>query len=247
MRPSEGGCVRMHSERPSILHLLSSFNKSQRMFSKALKFLIQHFVDYAPPTAVPILTPICYLAARFDNSLRRAMETFHFLLVGGKYCILDGENLLKNQHFLNFLDAFRQVRDQLVPAIEAKLVEIEPLLESELRGQERLLRFLKQIPGFWSGKIDLLDDIPDIMFSVRSSCKTIVDCLEHFERYAGVMKACFQDVDWVARHEGYPELMWCLHHIELSVMQQIHGMRFDESLRQYLPDMRSFWERWGYR
>ncbi len=209
------------------------------MFTLALRYLIQRVVDVGPSTAVPILTPICYLAARFDESIQRVMALFHTLFIRGRCCLAEPDRgVLESKYFCELLDVSRQARHQLVPAIEANLVDIEPLLVSKLRGPhglERLLRFLKQIPGFWSGRIDLLDDILDIMSSICSSGRTIVDCLEHFERYTYVMKAHFLDPDWVASHRGRPDLIWCLYGTGELVMEQLHGMSWDRKLTRFLP------------
>ncbi len=145
----------MSESSPSVSHLIPSLSKSQRMFTLALRYLIQRVVDVGPSTAVPILTPICYLAARFDESIQRVMALFHTLFIRGRCCLAEPDRgVLESKYFCELLDVSRQARHQLVPAIEANLVDIEPLLVSKLRGPhglERLLRFLKQIPGFWSG------------------------------------------------------------------------------------------------
>ncbi|KAK0430205.1 hypothetical protein EV421DRAFT_1860021 [Armillaria borealis] len=219
----------MSESSPSVSHLIPSLSKSQRMFTLALGYLIQRVVDVGPSTAVPILTPICYLAAR------------------GRCCLAEPDRgVLESKYFCELLDVSQQARHQLVPAIEANLVDIEPLLVSKLRGPhglERLLHFLKQILGFWSGRIDLLDDILDIMSSICSSGRTIVDCLEHFERYTYVMKAHFLDPDWVASHRGRPDLIWCLYGTGELVMEQLHGMSWDRKLTRFLPRRhRSCWE-----
>ncbi|KAK0430182.1 hypothetical protein EV421DRAFT_1859986 [Armillaria borealis] len=217
----------MSESSSSVSHLIPSLSKSQRMYTFALRYLIQCVADVGPSTAVPILTPVCYLAAR------------------GQCCIAEDRGGLESKYFCELLDVSRQARYQLVPAIEANLVDIEPLLLSKLRGPhdlERLLRFLKQIPGFWSGRIDLLDDILDIMSSICSSGRTIGDCLEHFERYTCVMKARFLDQDWVASHQGRPDLIWCLYGTGELVMEQLHGMSWDPKLTRFLPDTCSVWE-----
>ncbi|SJL14593.1 uncharacterized protein ARMOST_18056 [Armillaria ostoyae] len=230
---------RMSESSSSVSHLIPSLSKSQRMYTFALRYLIQCVADVGPSTAIPILTPICYLAARFDESIRCVMLLFHTLFIRGQCCIAEDRGGLESKYFCELLDVSRQARYQLVPAIEANLVDIGPLLLSKLRGPhglERLLRFLKQIPGFWSGRIDLLDDILDIMSSICSSGRTIGDCLEHFERYTCVMKARFLDQDWVVSHQGRPDLIWCLYGTGELVMEQLYGMSWDPKLTRFLPD-----------
>ncbi|KAK0214547.1 hypothetical protein IW262DRAFT_1406762 [Armillaria fumosa] len=232
---------------PSVGHLISSLSKSQRMCHLALKYLIRHVAHYVgPSTAIPVLTPICHLAARFDESLHRMMRLFHGLLVGGRWRIEEDRGGLENKNFCELLDVSRQARHHLFPDIEANLADIEPLLLSKLRGPqglEQLLRFLKRIPGFWSGRIDILDDLLDIMSSICSSGRTIVDCLEHLEGYACVMKSRFLDPDWVVSHRGRPDLIWCLYGTGTLVLEQHVSMSWDPRLTRFLiPRYRNYWE-----
>ncbi|PBK66520.1 hypothetical protein ARMSODRAFT_960080 [Armillaria solidipes] len=74
------------------------------------------------------------------------------------------------------------------------------------------------------------------MSSICSSGRTIGDCLEHFERYTCVMKARFLDQDWVAGHQGRPDLIWCLYGTGELVMEQLHGMSWDPKLTRFLPE-----------
>ncbi len=127
---------------------------------------------------------------------------------------------------------------ELVPAIETQLIRDEALLISKLRGsygQERFFRFTNHHLGLWSTRGDLLDDTPDIISSILQSCLTIMECLDYIERYSRILLARFQDKGWVSRHQGLPELRWCLECVDDSVSETLSCLRMESSWTDYLP------------
>ncbi|KAK0234728.1 hypothetical protein EDD85DRAFT_92613 [Armillaria nabsnona] len=167
------------------------------------------------------------------------MNNFGLVLADTRYSIRTGlEYKDFYRVFCNVVIQCRLARE-LVPAIEARLIRDEALLISKLRGsygQERFFRFTKHHLGLWSTRVDLLDDIPDIISSIWQSCLTIMECLDYIERYSRILLARFQDKGWVSRHQGLPELRWCLEYVDDSVSRTLSGLRMMESSwTDYLP------------
>ncbi|PBK62645.1 hypothetical protein ARMSODRAFT_599423 [Armillaria solidipes] len=206
---------------PSTSHLLSALSISHRSFFESLKYLVHRLADVSSSTAF-LINPVCCLAGRFGKCTWATTNSFGFVLADARYSMRTG---------LGYKDFYRvfcnvvtqcQLARELVTAIEAQLIRDEALLISKLRGlygQERFFRFAKQHLGLWSTRIDLLDDIPDIISSIWQSCLTIMECLDYIERYSRILLARFQDKGWVSRHQGLPELRWCLECVNDSVSQ----------------------------
>ncbi|PBK67951.1 hypothetical protein ARMSODRAFT_976237 [Armillaria solidipes] len=96
------------------------------------------------------------------------------------------------------------------------LTDMKLQLLTDLRrsyGIEYFLWFIKHIPGCWSTQIDLLDDIHDIVYSMRSLVQVVMVCLDHVKQYACLVHALLLDKDWAARNRGRSDLCWCLHGI----------------------------------
>ncbi|PBK63673.1 hypothetical protein ARMSODRAFT_532145 [Armillaria solidipes] len=111
-------------------------------------------------------------------------------------------------------------------------------LMTELRGLyglETFLRFIKQMPGFWSVRIDLLDDIPEIISLLYSSCGAMMSCLDCVELYSRLLQTRFKDTEWVSLHRDRPDLIWCLGAIESSVEKSLSGLSCHYDLETYLP------------
>ncbi|KAK0453013.1 uncharacterized protein EV420DRAFT_1558050 [Desarmillaria tabescens] len=149
------------SKLPSIPLLLSVLLTSGRTFYQTLAHLVKH-LDSAglAPTAFSIITPICLLAAKFDNTVSSIIEKFDSVLFYASWTIRYGTGAREYKMFeddlLQIGNTCRLVREELVPA---NLDRIELPLISILRGPcglETFLRFVKHIPGFWSVRIDLL-------------------------------------------------------------------------------------------
>ncbi|KAK0431557.1 hypothetical protein EV421DRAFT_1742995 [Armillaria borealis] len=108
---------------------------------------------------------------------------------------------LFNEHIHQVLNNCRQAREELLPAIEMNLAEMKPLLVTELYGSyglELFFWFMKHIPGYWSTRIDLLNDIRDIILSLRSLLRVVKQDarLDHarlldilFNRFMGVVSS----------------------------------------------------------
>ncbi|KAK0234350.1 hypothetical protein EDD85DRAFT_78644 [Armillaria nabsnona] len=115
-----------------------------------------------------------------------------------------------NEHNHQVLNNCRQTREELLPAIEMNLAEMKPLLVTESYGLQLFFRFIKHIPGYWSTRIDLLNDIRDIILSLRSSLRVV-------KQDARLDHARLLDKNWVARHRGRSDLRWCLGETRWSV------------------------------
>ncbi|PBK67915.1 hypothetical protein ARMSODRAFT_1019965 [Armillaria solidipes] len=170
-----------------------------------------------PSTTFPILTPICYLVTAFDNGVQDALCEFNILLRLGMDPIehgpLEPNECIQKSSYIQLRKHYIHARDELIPAIETNLTKVEPLLITELHGSyelELFLRFIKKIPWFSSARINLLDDIPTIFSSLRSSLRAVLVCLEYVEHHAHNFLTCFLDVDWVNRQRGRTDLLWCL-------------------------------------
>ncbi|PBK98042.1 hypothetical protein ARMGADRAFT_1074913 [Armillaria gallica] len=205
------------SNLPSLACVLSALQTSQRSSSSTLDALVQHVVDAAPSTTYPILTPIRCLVTTFDDGIQNALCEFFILLRLGMDPIeqgpLEPNERIQKSSYIQLRKHYKYARDELIPAIETNLTKIEPLLIAELHGSpalELFLRFIKKLPGCWSARIDLLDDIPTIFSSLRSSLRAILVCLEYLKRYAYNVLTFFVDADWVNRHRGCMDLLWCL-------------------------------------
>ncbi|PBK98030.1 hypothetical protein ARMGADRAFT_1074903 [Armillaria gallica] len=230
------------SNLPSLASVLSALQTSQRSSSSTLDALVQHVVDAAPPTTYPILTPIRYLVTAFDNGIQNAICEFMIILRLGMDPIelgpLEPNERIQKSSYIQLRNHYIHTRDELIPAIEANLTKIEPLLITELHGSpahELFLRFKLKIPGFWSARIDLLDDIPAVFSSLRSSLRAILVCLEYLKHHAYNVLTRFVDVDWVNRHRGCMDLLWCLQGTRESLIQLNWGLRTHTKMPGYLP------------
>ncbi|KAK0441906.1 hypothetical protein EV421DRAFT_1904495 [Armillaria borealis] len=226
---------------PSIPLVISVLIKSGRTFYETLKYLVKHLKDAGSSTALSIITPMCLLAAKFDNTAWSIINKFHFVLFYAGWTIRDGTGAREykqfEDHLLQIESTCRFAREELVPAIKGNLDRIELPLVSELRGSyglETFLRFIKHIPGFWSVRIDLLDDIPDIISSIYNSCRTMMTCLDCVEQYSRLIQTRFQDKEWVSQHQGRPDLIWCLSATRSSVTDLLPGLRCHRDLEVYL-------------
>ncbi|KAK0431564.1 hypothetical protein EV421DRAFT_164729 [Armillaria borealis] len=226
----------------SITSVLSALYASQKSHSDILSALVQHVVDAAPSTTFPILAPIRLLISLLDNATREVVRLFGSQLSQGLLCVdpelIEDAAGLFNEDYHQVLDICRQTREELFPAIEMNLTDMEPRLLADLRGSygiEYFLRFIKHIPGCWSTRIDLLDDIHDIVYSMRSSVQVVMVCLDHVEQYARLVHARLLDNNWVARHRGRSDLCWCLHGIMCSVLDMSYILPVHRQLPGYLP------------
>ncbi|KAK0443695.1 uncharacterized protein EV420DRAFT_1484914 [Desarmillaria tabescens] len=188
--------------------------------------LVQHITDAAPSTTLPILTNTHLLACDFNRVTRTAVKHFSLQLSHGILYLKPEphEDASKDiqKHYDLVLYNCRKAREDLFPAIEMDLMDIEPLLLTDIRGSyglEPLLRFIKRILGYWSTRIDLLDDIHDIIHSVLSSLQAVVTYLDYIEQFARFVYGRFVDKDWVDRHRGRSDLHWCLHQTKESVFK----------------------------
>ncbi|KAK0452940.1 uncharacterized protein EV420DRAFT_1645473 [Desarmillaria tabescens] len=205
------------TDLPSITCLLSTIVKSQASFSRNVVYLVEHVAAAAaPPTTISIVAPIRFLATQVDRSTYRAMSEFWILLSVGYDSITCPQIAASSKFYDERSDKVvghcQRAREELVPVMEDILTNLEPHLISHLRyldRMDRFLRFMREIPGFWSGRSDL-DDLPDLISSVRSSCHIMMTCLDYVERYVCILRDCFRDRAWVTRHAGRPELQWCL-------------------------------------
>ncbi len=230
------------SNLPSLASVLSALKISQRSSSRTLYALVQHVVDAAPPTTYPILTPIRCLVTAFDNGIQDTLCEFLILLRLGMDPIehgpLEPNERIQKSSYIQLRKHYIHTRDELIPAIETNLTKIEPLLVTELHGSpahELFLRFIKKIPGFRSARIDLLDDIPTIFSSLRSSLRTVLVCLEYLKRHAYNVLTRFIDANWVNRHRGCMDLLWCLQGTRESLIQLNWGLRTHTKMPGYLP------------
>ncbi len=229
------------TDLPSIVNILSALYTSQRTYSDILFALVQHVAGAALSTTFPILTPIRILVSAFDNATRAGLENFGSQIGQGVFHVAPEPIKLGdffNEHYHQVLNNCRKAREELLPAIETNLTEIEPLLIAELHGSyglELFFRFIKHIPGCWSTRIDLLDDIQDIIYSLRSSLRVVGACLDHVEQYARIVHACFLNKDWVARHRGRSDLRWCLRGTKQSVFKVAFVLPAHSRLPGYRP------------
>ncbi|KAK0214677.1 hypothetical protein EDD85DRAFT_501532 [Armillaria nabsnona] len=224
----------------SITSVLSALYASQKSYSDALSTLVQHS---APSTTFLILTPIRLLISLLDNATREVLRYFGLQLCQGILCVEPGPTpddvaSLFNEQYHQVLDICRQTREDLLPAIDMDLTDIEPRLLAELRGSyglEYFFRFIKHIPGCWSTRIDLLDDIHDIVYSIRSSLQVVAACLDHVEHYARLVHARLLDKHWVARNRGRSDLCWSLVGIMWSVLNMSSILPKHYQLPGYRP------------
>ncbi len=227
---------------PSIDNVLSTLYASQKTYSDILSALVQQVVDTAPSTTFPILTPIRFLVSAFDNATREAVrhlgsQLSQALLYVEPELVEDAAEYF-NEHHHQVLNNCRQAREELLPAIEMDLTKMELLLLTELRGScglELFLRFIKHIPGCWSTRIDLLDDIQAIIYSLRSSVQVVMVCLDYIEQCARLVHARFLDEDWVDRHRGRSDLRQCLNGARWSVLDVSFVLPVHRQLPGYNP------------
>ncbi|SJL17624.1 uncharacterized protein ARMOST_21178 [Armillaria ostoyae] len=219
------------SNLPSLANVLSALYASQRSSSSTLYALVQHVVDAGPSITFPILTPIRYLVTAFDNGIQDALCEFNVLLRLGMDPIehgpLEPNECIQKSSYIQLRKHYIHARDELIPAIETNLTKIEPLLITELHGSyelELFLRFIKKIPWFSSARIDLLDNIPTIFSSLRSSLRAVLVCFEYVEHHAHNFLTCFLDVDWANRQRGRTDLLWCLQGTPESLIRLNWGL-----------------------
>ncbi len=227
---------------PSLSSVLSALQTSQRSSSSILYTLVQHVVDTAPSTTFSVLTPIRHLVTAFDNGIQDALCEFLILLRLGmdpiEQGLLEPNERIQKSSYIQLRKHYIYARGELIPAIEANLTKIEPLLIAELHGSpalELFLRLIKKLPGCLSARINLLDDIPTIFSSLRSSLRAILVCLEYLNRHAHNVLTCFVDADWVNRHRGCADLLWCLQGTRESLIQLNWGLRTHTKMPGYLP------------
>ncbi|PBK59437.1 hypothetical protein ARMSODRAFT_1027393 [Armillaria solidipes] len=210
------------TELPSINCLLSTLVKSHTLFSDSVCYLADH-VDTAgaPPSTV---APILCLAVKLNDSTYCTIRDFCILLEIGCKSTSGRRQSAHPESYDEYSNSVaahcRKARQNLVPAMENILADLTLRLVSHLSGldmKEKFLRFMKGIPRFWSGHISL----DDLIFSVRSSCRTMMTCLDCVERYARSVRDRFHDRRWITRHKGRPDLQWCLLGIIDSLDQTI--------------------------
>ncbi len=213
------------SKLPTVPHLTSVLLESNKLFSETLKYLVKHLSDGGPSTTLATITPLCRLAV-LEKATWLIMHKFHSLLSSAGWTIRHA-GAFDNDAFLQIANTCQLARKEIVPVIEKYLDRIEMPLMTELRGSyglETFLRFIKQISGFWSVRIDLLDDIPEIISLLYSSCGAMMSCLDCVEQYSRLLQTRFKDTEWVSLHQDRPNLIWCLDATECSVENSLSGL-----------------------
>ncbi|KAK0218825.1 hypothetical protein IW262DRAFT_1387717 [Armillaria fumosa] len=227
---------------PSVENMLSDLYASRKAYSSILSSLVQQVADAAPSTTFPILTPIRFLVSAFDNVTQKALWHLGLQLTLARLYVetkpIRDAAVYFEGHYNHLLNNCRRAREELLPTIEMELTNMEPLLLTELHGScgvELFLRFIKHIPGCWSTRIDLLDNIQAIIFSLRSSIQVVMACLDYVEQCTRLVHARCNDEDWVGRHRGHSALLRRLNRARWSVLDVSSVLPVHYQLPGYYP------------
>ncbi|KAK0190249.1 hypothetical protein F5146DRAFT_1137094 [Armillaria mellea] len=165
----------------SMREAIDSLHDMESSFFHAMNYLITQVAICVPsrqPTTFAILEPLCDAAVAFLHPLVKSW-TFMSTILDYCSCVLADQPVGEGMLLLNgeFYDSMRlnaqRVRDTF-PLLDATLVTTEALLIAELRGPyglESLLCILKRLPWSSSMRVDLLDDLPQLISTLHSYCQ----------------------------------------------------------------------------